>query len=326
MRHVPSQTFIVKNQINHLCIMELSATVTTTCANCGKGEENTVSLKACVACKIVKYCNRDCQIAHRPQHKRECKKRAKVLYDEALFADPPPPKECPICFLPIPVDLTQTTFSTCCGKKICCGCLYGMILEQKRKGKKGEEIGTCPFCRTPKASSDEETIERYTKLMEKGNAEACNQLGAHYAGGELGLPQDWTKAMELWRKAGELGCAGGNSHLGELYDKGMGVVVDKKKANHYYELAAMGGDVCARHNLGCKEYNAGNYQRAYKHYMIAAQSGYNVSLDEVKEGFMRGFVAKDEYEQTLRIYQKRVDAETSDTRSEALLAMQEATL
>ena len=49
-------------------------------------------------------------------------------------------------------------------------------------------------------------------------------------------------------------------------------------------------------------------------------------MDEVKEGFKRGVVAKDEYEQTLRIYQKRMDAETSDTRNEALLAMQEATL
>ena len=195
-----------------------------------------------------------------------------------------------------------------------------------KRGKKSDELGMCAFCREMPASSDEAIIERYKKLMEKGNADAYHQLGGYYGAGTMGFPQDWTKAMELWRKAGELGCAGGNSHLGELYDKGMGVVVDKKKANHYYELAAMGGDVCARHNLGCKEYNAGNYQRAYKHYMIAAQSGYNVSLDEVKEGFMRGFVAKDEYEQTLRIYQKRVDAETSDTRSEALLAMQEATL
>ena len=40
------------------------------CANCGKGEEGANSLKACTACKLVKYCNRECQIAHRSQHKR----------------------------------------------------------------------------------------------------------------------------------------------------------------------------------------------------------------------------------------------------------------
>ena len=146
-------------------------------------------------------------------------------------------------------------------------------MEQMKKGKKGEELGICAFCRELPASSDEETIERYKKLMEMGNAEAYHQLGAHYAGGELGLPQDLTKAMELWRKAGELGCAGGNSHLGESYRLGRGVDINIKKAYHYYELAAMGGDVTARHNLGVLEKRAGNEQRAYKHYMIAAKAG-----------------------------------------------------
>jgi len=70
------------------------------CANCGKGEESTGSLKACTACKLVKYCNRECQIAHRPQHKKECRKRVAELHDEALFKQPPLEHgDCPICFL-----------------------------------------------------------------------------------------------------------------------------------------------------------------------------------------------------------------------------------
>jgi len=52
---------------------------TSTCANYGKGEEESNNLKSCVACKMVKYCNRDCQIAHRPMHKKACKKRAAEL-------------------------------------------------------------------------------------------------------------------------------------------------------------------------------------------------------------------------------------------------------
>ena len=74
-----------------------------TCANCGKGEECAGNLKVCTACKMVKYCNRDCQIAHRPQHKTACKKRAAELYDEKLFKVHPPREECPICFLPLPL-------------------------------------------------------------------------------------------------------------------------------------------------------------------------------------------------------------------------------
>ena len=62
-------------------------TTSTACANCGKGEESNGDLKACTACKLVKYCNRDCQIAHRPLHKKACKKRAAELHDEELFKE-----------------------------------------------------------------------------------------------------------------------------------------------------------------------------------------------------------------------------------------------
>ena len=57
------------------------------CANCGKGEDESNKLKACTACKLAKYCSRECQIAHRPQHKKECKKRAAELHDEELLSN-----------------------------------------------------------------------------------------------------------------------------------------------------------------------------------------------------------------------------------------------
>ena len=47
---------------------------TTVCANCGKGEEESVNLKKCVACHMVKYCNRDCQIAHVHSTRRNVKR------------------------------------------------------------------------------------------------------------------------------------------------------------------------------------------------------------------------------------------------------------
>ena len=71
----------------------------SSCANCGKGEEDSDNLKTCNGCKMVKYCNAGCQKAHRPQHKGECKKRAVELHNEALFKQPPPNEECPICMI-----------------------------------------------------------------------------------------------------------------------------------------------------------------------------------------------------------------------------------
>ena len=282
-----------------------------TCANCGKGEEGSGDLKACTACKLVQYCNRECQIAHRPQHKKACKKRAAELHDDALFKEPPPPEECPICMLPPPLyeNHTGTTFRSCCGKHICDGCEFAM----DESGAKN----LCPFCRTSYVKSDEEEIKRTKKLVEKGNADAYYTLAGNYANGTIGLPQDWAKANKLFLQAGELGHAGAYFNLGNAYGVGRGVEIDTKKVKYYYELAAMMGDVDARHNLGMMEGLAGNHQRAFKHFILAASAGYKDSLDTVKQGFMNGHVSKDQYANTLRAYQESQGEMESKARDKA---------
>ena len=281
------------------------STVAILCANCGTEESGDINLKSWVACKMVKYCNRDCQVAHRPQHKKSCKKRAAELYDEKLFIEPPPHEDCPICMLPLPLAADQILFEACCGKDICNGCVYAMV---ESKGAK-----LCAFCRTPYAKSDEEEVERLKKLTEKGNADAYYVLGGCYALGN-GLPQNRAKANELYLKAGELGCAAAYFNLGNAYDNGRGVEIDKQKAKYFYELAAMNGSVKARHNLGCIEEQAGNFLRAYKHLILAARAGFKQSLDAVKEGYKDGIVTKDEYANTLRAYQKSHDETKSEAR------------
>ena len=63
--------------------------------------------------------------------------------------------------------------------------------------------------------------------------------------------------------------------MGVAYKNGRGVEVDKMKARHYWELAAMNGDVAARYNLGCLEGRAGNHHRAIKHFILAARDGHS---------------------------------------------------
>ena len=76
------------------------------------------------------------------------------------------------------------------------------------------------------------------------------------------MPKDYNKAFELFVAAGELGCVYAFNNLGDAYANGQGVERDEKKAKHYYELAAIGGDVYGRHNLGVIEKRAGNMERA----------------------------------------------------------------
>ena len=74
------------------------------CADCGSVAGVGVSLKACKSRKLVKYCNAECQKNHWPTHKQVCKLRAAELHDESLFKDPPVKEDCPICFLPMPME------------------------------------------------------------------------------------------------------------------------------------------------------------------------------------------------------------------------------
>jgi len=283
------------------------------CANCGKGEEGSVSLKACTACKSVKYCNRDCQIAHRPQHKKECKKRAKELHDEELFKQPPTLDDCPICYLRLPYLDTGRRFYGCCGKTICSGCIYAPVYDHQ--GNMLEK--TCPFCRTPESTSDEEIIKRNEKLVEAGDAEAISNMGYYYKVGMYGLPQDHNKALELYHRAGKLGVATAYNYIGACYNNGEGVEVDKKKAVHYYELAAMKGNLTARDNLGNIEGHAGNHNRALKHFMIAVKGGSNDSLETIRKMVTIGLATKDDYATALESYQVYLDEIKSNQRDEA---------
>jgi len=176
----------------------------------------------------------------------------------------------------------------------------------------------CAFCRTPRASSGEEIIKRFKELMDKSNGDSFNALGSLYRRGYCGLAQDYRKANELYLKAGELGCANAYYNLGINYENGDGVEIDTNKTQHYWELAAMKGDVLARYNLGHMEHRAGNHQRAMKHFILAANAGFKLSLDIVMAWYKQGFVTKEEYASTLRLYHERQKEMKSDERDKAV--------
>jgi len=280
------------------------------CASCGK-EGNSEDMNTCNKCKSVKYCNAACKKKHRTKHKKACERRAAELHDKQLFKEPPPREECPICMLPLPINGNQSMFKSCCGKSTCDGCVHAMMISE------GKDI--CAFCRTPDATSDEEHIKRLNKLMDNGNGEAYSTLASFYFDGGFSLKQDYQKARELYQKAGELGCATAYYNLGISYGEGFGVEIDLKKANHYFELSAIGGHIKARHNLGCLEGKACNYRRAMKHFMISARGGCKEALEGVKRGFMKEVVTKNEYANTLRAYHERQKEMKSEERDMASL-------
>ena len=218
--------------------------------------------------------------------------------DEKLFKQPPPQEEdCPLCFLQLPSLWTGYEYQSCCGKVICSGCIHAV------GETRTTEIPVCPFCRTPFPITEVEALERQNKRVEADDAYAIFNHGIYYREGIRGLPQDYAKALELFHRSGELGYVKAYVNIGYTYEFGRGVEVDKKKAKYYNELAAIGGDSQARYNLGCMEENVGNEDRALKHYLIAARSGFVKSLEAVKDLYSEGHATKEDYTNALRSYQ-----------------------
>ncbi len=273
------------------------------CASCGKAEVDEIKLKKC-ACKLVKYCSVECQKNHRPQHKKACKKRLAKLRDDKLFQQPEEDYlgECPICCLPLPLDLNKSTIMTCCCKRICKGCDYANDLRIEEEGLEDR----CVFCREPVPKTQE---EREQNGMER--AKANDPIALFNMGVTCFDEGDYEGAFEYYTKAAAVGNTMAHFNLSIMYHKGEFVEKDLKKEFYHLEEAAIGGHPDARYNLGFHEGKNGHNNRAAKHFIIAANLGYDNALKQVKRGFQMGVVSKEDYAAALRGHQAAVDATKS---------------
>jgi len=309
----------VNNKLKHMNTDDYNNV--SVCANCGKEGDKINNI--CNKCKQVRYCNAACKKKHKKKHKKECEEHiryAAKLHDEKLFKQPPAAEDCPICFLPLPHLNTGWKYYSCCGKEICSGCAHAPVFDNQ-----GNEVDNekCPFCRTLSPNSVEEVIERVMKRVAAGDAVAIYRLGVYHRDGINGFPQDFTKALELLHRASNLGNTDAYCDIGHAYFNGQGVDIDEKKAAHYFELAAIKGDVYARHNLGNNEVREHNTDRALKHYMIAARGGYADSLNVIKQLYTIGHATKEDYTTALQAYQVYLSEIKSKQRDEAAAADEE---
>ena len=81
------------------------------------------------------------------------------------------------------------------------------------------------------------------KRVDKGDAEAMKFLGDKYDYGQLGLPKNVPRAIELWTEAAELGSIDAHHDLGFVYYNGEGVEEDKPRGIRHWQEAAMKGYV-----------------------------------------------------------------------------------
>ena len=113
----------------------------------------------------------------------------------------------------------------------------------------------------------------------KSDAAAMHVLGDQYYGGTVGLAKSVPRAIELWTETLGLGLGSVDAHdqLGHTYFTG--------------HLSFGKGHVISRHKLGSTECKRGNYNLAVQH-MISAKTGYEKSLDDIKDMFIKGHATK----------------------------------
>ena len=232
--------------------------------------------------------------------------------DEDLFEQPPPSEDCQVCFLQLPCLSNGQVYMACCGKVICSGC-YFTLSEENPTGS----AFLCVYCREPTPETEDDMVERYVDRFDVNDAGAICSVGCFYQSGKFGFEQSYAKALRCWRQAGELGSVESYCNIADVYDNGRGVERDQERAWHYYELAAMGGIVPARYNLGVTEGLIGNMDRALKHHMIAIKSGCAESLKKIKHLHWNGHATANEYELALRSYHVYVDEIKSEQRDRA---------
>src|SRR5210317_429484 len=142
------------------------------CANCGaaEAEVDDIKLEECTDCDLVKYCSDKCREEHRELHGEECKNRKAELHDRKLMQQPEETHlgECPLCFLPMPIDADKSTFYPCCSEMICQGCDYANDMSNG-----GDN---CPFCRELVSSGDEQD-KQVMKRIKANDPAALSYVG-----------------------------------------------------------------------------------------------------------------------------------------------------
>jgi len=251
--------------------------------------------------------------------------------------------ECSICMHSMPLDESQRYFTSCCMNGICKGC----ALASQLADLKCRRTTVCAFCRQPEPDEgprgDEIKVAQIQKRVDAGDAEAYFFLGQQYYRGQYSLPQDLSKAIELWEVAAKLGSVEANFNLASTFrDGGHRVKKNMNKAVYHYEIAAMGGHHLARRSLGniclykakeeiarrslglnqfrpieVEEEAIDGLDRALKHWLIAAKMGDEGSLSSILVMYKTGYVTKDDYTQALLGYQNAMEEIKSDERSKA---------
>ena len=152
---------------------------------------------------------------------------------------------------------------------------------------------------TQAAAQDSELVAR----AEAGAVAAQTELGYIYAVGE-GVAQDFTTALQWFKRAADLGYADAQYNYGNMYANGFGVDQDYAQALQWYQRAAAQDHMRAQYNLGFMYDNAQgvaqDYNEAAKWYLAAAQQGHEAAQNNLGVMYKYGYGLEQSYPNALQ--------------------------
>jgi TPR repeat protein len=155
-----------------------------------------------------------------------------------------------------------------------------------------------------------EAVEWYRKAADQGFAPAQFNLGYCYAHGQ-GVPQDFSEAPKWYRKAADQGFAPAQFNVGYCYANGRGVPQDFSEAAKWYRKAADEGYARAQSALGyCYANGQGVPQdpsEAAKWDRKAADQGFAPAQSALGYRYANGQGVPQDFSEAAKWYRKAAD-------------------
>jgi TPR repeat protein len=156
----------------------------------------------------------------------------------------------------------------------------------------------------------ETAVTEFTKLAEKGDANAQANLGYMYYAGE-GVPQDFEKAVYWYRKAATQGNRDAQYNLAVSYAFGEGTKQDLTEAAIWYRRAGEQGHVVSQYSLGISyAYGEGvpqDQKEAARWFKKAADQGYARAQVHLGSMYHTGEGVEQNYSEAVRWYRLAAD-------------------
>ncbi|XP_058018451.1 protein sel-1 homolog 1 isoform X2 [Ahaetulla prasina] len=154
---------------------------------------------------------------------------------------------------------------------------------------------------------EEDLIQYYQFLAEKGDVQAQVGLGQLHLHGGRGVEQNHQRAFEYFNQAANAGNSHAMAFLGKMYSEGSDIVPQSNEtALQYFKKAADMGNPVGQSGLGMAYlYGRGvpvNYELALKYFQKAAEQGWVDGQLQLGSMYYNGIGVKKDYKQAYKYF------------------------